>query len=93
MFGLLKRLFRRKPKQRPYEVVEYGRYKNKPVIMRALELVMSKSQEEIIGIISHQIIRLNGTILTCYSLRNRLESGQYTIEVPHLRKKWTFYIA
>jgi hypothetical protein len=93
MFKFLKTLFKRKSKEIPYEVFEFGKYENKPVTMRALELVTSMPQESIVGIISHQVIKLNGVNLTCYSLRNRLESGQYTIEMPHLRKKWTFYIA
>lgn len=88
------RLWRRDEKEPAVTVHDYGRYVYKPVLQRALSEVMGMSQTELVNRMrnSGMEVYLNGGSLDVTHLVLRLESGNYKVEVPSLRKVWTFFI-
>lgn len=77
-------------------VHEYGRYVYKPVIARALSVVIGVSQAEVCSWISDPKIDLflnDELIQGTQWARRRLESGGYEIKIPSQNKVWRFFIA
>ena len=82
-------IFRRK-KSASY--INYGRYINKPVLYRALEIVMSVDQRQINWLINNRFLTLNGEEVTITHLKNRLHSGQYVLKSTFSNEIWGFRI-
>ena len=77
-------------------VHEYGRYVYKPVIARALSVVIGVPQTEICDWIAspHINLFLNDELIEGATwARRRLESGNYEIKIPSQAKVWRFFIA
>ena len=77
-------------------VAEFGQYVHKPVIARAISVVIGVSQAEVCAwIVNPEIdVFLNEELLQGASwARRRLESGDYEIKIPSQDKVWRFFIA
>lgn len=77
-------------------VHEYGRYVYKPVVARALSVVMNISQHELVEWIQNPDIDIylnKDLIQGTRWARQRLESGGYEIKIPQMNKIWRFFIA
>lgn len=77
-------------------VHEYGQYVHKPVIARALSVVIDVSQAELCSWISDPEIEifLNEELIQgAQWARRRLESGDYEVKIPSQDKVWRFFIA
>lgn len=77
-------------------VTEFGQYVHKPVIARAISVVIGVSQAEVCAwIVNPEIdVFLNEELLQGASwARRRLESGDYEIKIPSQDKVWRFFIA
>lgn len=77
-------------------VTEYGQYLYKPVIARAISVVVGVSQAEVCSWIANPEINvfLNEDLLQGSQwARRRLESGNYEIKIPSQNKVWRFFIA
>ncbi len=77
-------------------VHEYGQYVYKPVIARALSVVLDVPQSQIVEWVQDPAVSIylndeliSGTRWT----RQRLESGGYEIKIPQRNKIWRFFIA
>lgn len=75
------------------EIHDYGRYINKPVIQRALAMVMNISQNDLVGLVGKTDVYLNDDKLDLTHLVLRMESGGYKIKIPAQNKVWRFFIA
>ncbi len=88
------RLWRQKSKETV--VYDYGRYVYKPVIARALSVVLERSQAEVVAWVADpgvQIYLNDRLIQGANWTRERLESGSYEIKIPSQYKVWRFFIA
>ncbi len=77
-------------------VYDYGQYLYKPVIARALSVVLEHSQAEIVAWVADPNIQiyLNDRLIEGANwTRERLESGNYEIKIPSQNKVWRFFIA
>jgi len=87
------KLWRREP-EGPV-VHEYGRYLYKPVIARAISVVVGVSQAEVCSWVQNPEIDLylNDELIqgASWALK-RLESGNYEIKIPSQDKVWRFFI-
>lgn len=82
-------------KQEPV-ICDYGQYVHKPVVARALSVVLDVSQSEICNWIAdpNTEVFLNDELLVgAQWARRRLESGSYEVRIPSQDKIWTFFIA
>lgn len=79
-------------KQAP-DVHDYGRYVNKPVVQRALAMVMNMSQTDLVRLVGKTDVYLNDDKLDLTHLVLRMESGGYEIKIPAQNKIWRFFIA
>jgi len=76
-------------------VHEYGRYVFKPIVLRALSVVLGQDQTVIITwVASPDIdIYLNNRLIQGEDwAKVRLESGGYKVEIPSQNKVWSFFI-
>ena len=73
----------------------YGRYVYKPVTSRALMVVTNLDVTSFSARIASRQIKLNDQVVTEDSLLNRLDSGQYKIELTDTTEKkvWYFFIS
>jgi hypothetical protein len=89
------RLWKREKVPEGYTLHEFGRYVYKPVIARAMSVVIGVSQAELCSWIANPEIEvfLNGELIqgTQWAMR-RLESGGYEIKIPSQNKIWKFHI-
>ncbi len=76
-------------------VIDYGQYQHKPVIARALSVVIGVSQSELCAWVANPAISvyLNDELLQgAQWARRRLESGQYEVKISTQDKIWRFFI-
>jgi len=90
MFKWLGKLWRRDTAP---DIHDYGRYVNKPVIQRALAMVMNMSQTDLVRLVGKSDVYLNNDKLDLTHLVLRMESGGYEIKIPAQNKIWRFFIA
>jgi len=94
MFKWLGKILRRKTRAKPLEIINYGRYLHRPVLLRALSVVMNISQDEILSLIKGKGIYCNEEYLQQGFIATlRLHSGRYQIRVPSQNRLYKFYIA
>ena len=77
-------------------VCHYGQYVYKPVVARAISMVMDVSQAEACAWVANPEIDiyLNGELLQgAQWAQKRMESGDYEIKIPSQNKVWRFFIA
>lgn len=77
-------------------VHDYGKYEYKPVIARALSVVIGVSQAEVCAWVADPEINVfvNDELIQGASwARRRLESGDYEVKIPSQDKVWRFFIA
>lgn len=77
-------------------VNDYGQYVYKPVIARALSVVLGVSQADVCMWVAdpNTQVYLNDELIEGISwTRRRLESGDYEIKIPSQDKVWRFFIA
>ncbi len=77
-------------------VHDYGQYVFKPVISRAISVVVNVSQAEVMSWVQDPEIDLylnDELIVGTHWTRRRLESGNYEIKIPSQDKVWRFFIA
>lgn len=90
------RLWKRAPGKGGVVVHDYGQYLYKPVIARALSVVIGVSQAELCSWIANPEIDvcLNGELIQGSQwARRRLEAGDYEVKIPSQNKVWRFFIA
>ena len=96
MFKWIGRLKRWRQKEVGAPIVhEYGRYVFKPIVLRALSVVLEQDQSVVTAwvadpnidiYLNNQLIQ--GTDWACV----RMESGGYRVEIPSQNKVWSFFI-
>lgn len=93
--GKIKQKIWRQDLNQDFTISNYGQYVHKPVISRAISVVVGISQEELCSWIENPEIKvyLNGEQIqgATWALR-RLEAGNYEIKIPSHNKIWTFFI-
>jgi len=79
----------------PVTIHTYGRYSHKPVLGRALSMVMNVCDAELCAWTNDPEIEvyLNNTLVQESRLLERLEAGSYEIKLPSQNKVWRFFIA
>ena len=87
MFKWIKGLF---SKRKKLTVFEYGRYELKPVVGRALSIVMGLSKEQLDSLVKAKKLTLNEQLVN--NLEARLESGQYHLFFFAKNQAWNFHI-
>jgi hypothetical protein len=87
MLKWIKKLFSRK---RKVVVHYYGKYDLKPVVGRALSVVMGLSKDQLANLVKAKKLALNEQLVT--DLEVRLESGQYQILFFAKNQAWNFHI-
>ncbi len=91
MLKWLFRLLRRRV--RPPKIIDHGRYVYKPVIARALSVVMNISQAEVVALVISKKIYFNGQQLQPnFAATTRLHSGSYEVKIPSQNRLYKFYI-
>ena len=90
MFGWLAN--KNKAKERPLNYYNRGRYLHKPVIGRALCVVVETTAPRIEELINSQSISINGEIICARDLDRRLESGNYSVTILDENARYEFYI-
>lgn len=88
------KLWRQRGLQDPVVVYQYGRYVLKPVVVRAMSVVMNISQQEFVHMTNIEDVFLNNEKVgdTWLAVHSRLESGEYIIRILAQNKIWKFYI-
>ena len=81
-------------RERPEDPVvhDYGRYVHKPVIQRAVAMVMGIDQGQLVSLVDKSEVYLNEDKLERTQLVLRLPAGQYEIKIPEQNKVWRFFI-
>lgn len=93
MLKWLRSKLKRKPRVIPPEVFDYGRYEYKPVIARALSVVMNCTQQDVLNLVAATEVHFNGELLQPgFTARPRLESGQYEVKIPSQNRVYRFFI-
>jgi hypothetical protein len=90
------RLWRRESAPDPYIILEYGQYVHKPVVARAVSMIMGVSQDELCSWINdpEMDLFLNDELIQgSEGAQRRLGSGSYEIKIPSQRRVWRFFIA
>ena len=87
MLKWIKKLFSR---ERKTVVHHYGKYELKPVVGRALSVVMGLSKEQLADLVKAKRLTLNDQLVT--DIEARLESGQYQILFFAKHQAWNFHI-
>jgi len=87
MLKWIKKLFSR---ERKTVVHHYGKYELKPVVGRALSVVMGISKERLVDLVKAKKLALNDQLVT--DTEARLESGQYQILFFAKSQAWNFHI-
>ena len=87
MFKWITNLF---SKKRKIVVHQYGKYELKPVVGRALSVVMGLSKEQLASLVRAKRLTLNEQLVI--DLEARLESGQYQILFFAKSQAWNFHI-
>ena len=87
MLKWIKKLF--SPKRKTI-VHQYGKYDLKPVVGRALSIVMGLSKEQLASLVKAKRLTLNEQLVV--DLEVRLESGQYQILFFAKNQAWNFHI-
>lgn len=87
MLKWIKNLF---SKKRKTVVYQYGKYELKPVVGRALSVVMALPKEQVVDLVKAKKLTLNEQLVT--DLEARLESGQYQILFFAKNQAWNFHI-
>ena len=90
------RLWRREKEEEPVVVHDYGVYVYKPVMIRAVAMVMGVPQDAVRSWVDDPEVdlSLNGELIQGAGWdRRRLGSGNYEIKIPSRNKAWRFFIA
>jgi hypothetical protein len=82
----------KKVKETKPTVIQYGKYKYKPIINRALKMVTGMGDSEVQDLLSKHYIYLNDKIIAHSQLNDRMHSGQYKIERKDTNTIWSFFI-
>ena len=96
MFKWLGKVIKWQGKPEGLSVTNYGRYVFKPIVARAISVVMDVSQAEACAWVADPKIDvyLNGELLQgAQWAQKRMESGDYEIKIPSQNKVWRFFIA
>lgn len=90
------KLWRHRSEPDPVVVHDYGQYLHKPVMARAISMIMGVSQNELCTWVDDPEIDLflNDELIqgSEWALR-RLGSGYYEIKIPSQNRVWRFFIA
>jgi hypothetical protein len=73
-------------------LTNYGRYIYKPVLGRALRMVLNTDDAGLYALIKDSLLLLNNSKITADQLNDRLHSGQYLVERIDNHNSWSFYI-
>ena len=87
MLKWIKKLFSR---ERKIVVHQYGKYELKPVVGRALSVVMGLTKEQLADLVKAKRLTLNEQLVV--DIEARLESGQYQILFFAKSQAWNFHI-
>jgi hypothetical protein len=84
--------FKTKKQQAQPTVIQYGKYRHKPVIGRAIKMVTGIGDSELQGLLSNHYLYLNDKIVAHSQLNDRMHSGQYKIDRKDTNTTWSFFI-